>query len=85
MEHISFFLKKFESLGAREFLVKEIVSKTIEEKIKVKISTKNIVYDRGLLTIKSSRSLKSELFLYKDEITSEIEKNLTKTKIDRII
>jgi len=85
MEHISFFLKKFENLGAREFLIKEIVSNIIENKCAIKISLKSITYDRGILTIKGSRSLKSELFLKKEEIVEEIEKLLTKTKVGRII
>lgn len=85
MEHISFFLKRFESLGAGEFLVKEVVSVVIEKKWGIKISTKNIGYDRGTITIKGSRSLKSELFLNKQEIVEEIEKSLTKTKVGRIL
>ncbi len=85
MEHISFFLKKFENLGAREFLVKEVVARVIEKTCGIKISTKNILYDRGTLTIKGSRSLKSELFLKKAEIVEEIEKSLTRTKVGRII
>lgn len=85
LEHISFFLKRFENLGVKEFLVKEIISEIIEKKHKTKISTKDIVYDRGLLTIKGSRSLKSELFLNKEEFVEEIEKKLTRTKIERII
>lgn len=84
MEHISLFLKKFENLGLKEFLVKEEVSKIIEEKCGIKISTKNITYDRGKLTIKGSRSLKSEMFINKSEIVAEIEKNLTQTKIERL-
>ena len=85
MEHISFFLKKFENLGAREFLVKEIVVSVIEKKCGVKISTKDVVYDRGTLTVRGSRSLKSELFLNKEEIVGDIEKSLSNTKVGRII
>jgi len=85
LEHISFFLKKFENLGAREFLVKEIVVGVIEKKCGIKISTKDIIYDKGTLTIKGSRGLKSELFLMKAEIVEEIEKSLTRTKVGRII
>ena len=85
MNHISIFLKKFENLGAREFLVKEIVSNVVEKKCGIKISTKDIVYDRGTLTIKGSRSLKSELFVKKVEIVEEIENSLSRTKIGRII
>ncbi len=85
MEHISFFLKKFENLGAREFLVKEIVVSVIEKKCGIKISTKDVGYDRGTLTIKGSRSLKSELFMNKAEIIEEIENSLTRTKVERII
>ncbi len=85
MEHISFFLKKFENLGAREFLVKEIMSGVIEKKCGIKISTKDIVYDRGTLTVKGSRSLKSELFINKAEIIEEIENALTSTKMGRIL
>ena len=85
MNHISIFLKKFENLGAREFLVREIVSSVVEKKCGIKISTKDIVFDRGTLTIKGSRSLKSELFLQKAEIIEEIEKLLTRTKVGRII
>jgi hypothetical protein len=85
MDHISIFLKKFENLGAREFLVREIVSSVVEKKCGIKISTKDIVFDRGTLTIKGSRSLKSELFLQKAEIIEEIEKLLTRTKVGRII
>jgi hypothetical protein len=85
LEHISFFLKKFENLGAREFLIKEIVVDVVEKKCGIKISTKDVLYDRGTLTIKGSRSLKSELFMNKAEIVEEIEKNLTRTKVGRII
>jgi hypothetical protein len=85
LEHISFFLKKFENLGAREFLVKEIMSGVIEKKCGIKISTKDIVYDRGTLTVKGSRSLKSELFINKAEIIEEIENALTSTKMGRIL
>lgn len=85
MEHISFFLKKFENLGAREFLVKEIVVGVVEKSCGIKISPKDVLYDRGTLTIKGSRSLKSELFMKKAEIVEEIEKSLTKTKVGRIM
>jgi hypothetical protein len=85
LEHISFFLKKFENLGAREFLVREIVSGIIEKKCGIKILEKNITYDRGTLIIKGSRSLKSELFMKKVEIVGEIENSLSKTKVGRII
>ena len=85
MDHISLFLKKFETLGLREVLVKEEIAKIIEKKCGVKISMKDITYIDGLLTIKGSRSLKSELFLRKQEIVEEIENNFTTTKINRII
>ena len=85
MEHISFFLKKFENLGAKEFLAKEEVSRIIEEKFKIKIITKDISFDKGKLIIKGSRSLKSELYLRKEEIVDEIENSLIGTKVERII
>ena len=85
INHISIFLQKFENLGLKEFLVKEEVSKIIEKICSVKVSTKDIDYNRGKLTIKGSRSLKSELFMKKEEIIEEIEKNLTKTKVERIM
>ena len=85
MDHISLFLKKFETLGLREVLVKEEIAKIIEKKCGVKILMKDITYIDGLLTIKGSRSLKSELFLRKQEIVEEIENSFTATKINRII
>ena len=85
MNHISLFLEKFKNLGLKEFLVKEEIAKIIEKKCGVVISPKDITYTDGLLTIKGSRSLKSELFLRKQEIVEEIENNFTTTKISRII
>jgi len=85
LEHISLFLKKFENLGAREFLVKEIVVGVVEKNCGIKISPKDVLFDRGTLTIKGPRSLKSELFLRKAEIVEEIENSLTRTKVGRIL
>ena len=61
------------------------MSGVIEKKCGIKISTKDIVYDRGTLTVKGSRSLKSELFINKAEIIEEIENALTSTKMGRIL
>ena len=85
MEHISLFLDKFKNLGLKEFLVKEEISKIIKKICKVEVSSKNISYKDGILTIKGSRMLKSELFMKKQELIKEIENSLTKTKIDRLI
>ncbi|MEI6480581.1 MAG: hypothetical protein WCO12_03630 [bacterium] len=84
MDHISLFLKKFENLGFKELLIKEEIVKIVEKKCGVKILMKDVVYKDGQLSIKGSRSLKSELFLKKQEIIDEIENTLSKTKIHRL-
>ena len=85
MQHISLLLERFKNLGLKEFLVKEEIVKILEKNCGVKISVKDVTYVDGLLTIKGSRSLKSELFLRKQEIVAEIENNFTTTKINRIL
>lgn len=85
MLHISLLLERFKNLGLKEFLIKEDIAKIISEKCGVNISAKDITYTEGLLTIKGSRSLKSELFLRKQEIVDEIENKFARTKISRVL
>ncbi len=81
MEKISFFLEKFKSLGLGDIAVKKIFSELVEKHLNLKLELADIVIREGVLYVKASPALKSELFIKRQFFLKELSNNLGPTKI----
>lgn len=76
MQQISFYLKKFERLGLREKIIKDIVIDVIAEIVNVNLSASDIQLVRDQIKIKILGPAKSEIFINKNKIENTIDERL---------
>jgi len=74
MFNISSFLEKFKNIGVEELLFKEAIISSINDKVKVSITSKDIVFKNSIVTIKSNPMVKSEIFMKKNLLLAEIKR-----------
>ncbi len=74
MFNISSFLEKFKNIGVEELLFKEAIISSINDKVKVSITSKDIVFKNSIVTIKTSPMVKSEIFMKKNILLSELKR-----------
>jgi hypothetical protein len=78
MESISIYLEKFKDFGLKEQLLKETICEILDKEYSVSVNNKDIELRNGEMIIKVSGVEKSELYINKESIISDIEKELSK-------
>lgn len=84
MEQISFFLEKFKTLGLESSLVKDLFIKTVGKILNAELSSEDIKIKDGVIYVSAHPALKSELFLKRQILLSELVKSLGPIKIRNI-
>ena len=77
MQNIANFFKKFKNIRPTSGVVKVVVLDVLK-KMNIPILGDEIVYSGGVVYIKSSQIIKSEIFINKKSILDEIENKLNK-------
>lgn len=72
MEQISFFLEKFKSLGLEGALSKQVFIETVEKVLAIKLSSDSVELRQGTFFVKAHPTLKSELYLKREIILTEL-------------
>lgn len=67
MFNISSYLDKFKSIGMQDALLKEKTTILIKERFGITLAKKDIVYKNGVMILKVSPILKTEIFMKKQE------------------
>lgn len=75
MKEISSFFDKFRNSALKELNKREIIASSLYKIVKIKIDIKDLDIKNGILHIKGSQMLKSEIFLKKKTILDTFIKN----------
>lgn len=75
MKEISSFFDKFRNSALKELNKREIIASSLYKIAKIKLDIKDIDIKNGILVIKGSQMVKSEIFLKKKMIIDLINKN----------
>lgn len=75
MKEISSFFDKFKNSALKELNKREIIASSLYKIVKIKIEIKDLDIKNGILYIKGSQMLKSEIFLKKKIILDSFGKN----------
>lgn len=75
MKEISSFFDKFRNSALKELNKREIIASSLYKIAKIKLDIKDIDIKNGILVIKGSQMVKSEIFLKKKIIIDSINKN----------
>ncbi len=75
MKEISSFFDKFKNSALKELNKREIIASSLYKIAKIKLDIKDIDIKNGILVIKGSQMVKSEIFLKKKMIIDSINKN----------
>lgn len=77
MQQISFYLKKFESIGLRESSIKKTIIDSVASVTGISLLTEDIVVKNGKITIQKIGPEKSEIFIHRKEIEELIKKHIS--------
>ena len=75
MKEISSFFDKFRNSALKELNKREIIASSLYKIAKIKLDIKDIDIKNGILVIKGSQMVKSEIFLKKKMIIDSMNKN----------
>lgn len=82
MFNISSFLSRFSrNINAIE-LNKEVILEIIENKTQIKIPLEEVEIKNNVLFVKSSGAVKNKIFIFKESILEEVNKNSTLKIVD---
>lgn len=84
MEKISFFLEKFKTLGGDSIFLKSEFIRIVREVTKVEIAPAQVELRGPALYVKTLPALKSELYLKKNAILSELSKTIKNRKVEAV-
>jgi hypothetical protein len=76
MQHLSFYLKKFENLGLKEKNIKLLVIETVKEFAGVELEESDLEFVRDKIRIKKTGPAKTEIFLNRNRIEEKINEKL---------
>jgi hypothetical protein len=76
MQHLSFYLKKFENLGLKEKNIKLLVIETVKEFAGVELEESDLEFVRDQIRIKKTGPAKTEIFLNRSKIEEKINEKL---------
>jgi hypothetical protein len=76
LQHLSFYLKKFENLGLRESNIKKATIESVKKFSGVELQEGDIKFVRDQIKINKTGPEKTEIFLYRDKIEKEINSQL---------
>lgn len=77
MQQISFFLERFKKLGLDKNLSVSIFINVVGSVIKTKLPAESVSFKDGTFFVRAHPTLKSELFLKKEKILTELSKLLS--------
>lgn len=77
MKPLSFFLKKFETLGSNERLVKEKFLKILERDFQIKLESSDLFFRNNNLFVKAEPTARTEIILKKKELLTSLEKEIS--------
>lgn len=80
MENISSFLNKFKNIVPPERFVKEVFIRVVSNVANITILEKEITVKKNILHIQMSSLKKNELFLHKEKLLDELNKELKSYK-----
>ncbi|MFC1730960.1 hypothetical protein ACFL6I_11565 [candidate division KSB1 bacterium] len=83
MKNITSFLKKFSNIKLTSRVIRKVVLDILKNK-NIPITEDEIIYSNNVVYIKSNQIVKNEVFLSKDSILKEIEKQLKKKTVTDI-
>ena len=81
MEKISFFLEKFKSVGLETVALKQTFIEQVEKVLHTKLPPENVTIKDGVLFVRAEPALKSELYLKRELLVSELAKIFGATKV----
>ncbi len=84
MFNIGSFLGKFNSVALKEIKKREVVMRAIEKTIGTQIDIKDISFNNKTIQINGGPGLKSQLFMKKEAILSQIRTELPNLVIDEL-
>jgi hypothetical protein len=76
MFNIGSFFERFNNIALKEMRTRDIISQSIEKYTKAKIEAKDIRFQNKIIYIQANPSLKSQIFMKKEAIISEIKTGL---------
>lgn len=76
MEQISFFLKKFKTLGLSSVIAKSAFIEAVEKVLKTKLPFESVELKEETFFVKAHPALKSELYLKREIVLTELSKTL---------
>ena len=82
MEKLGKFLQKFKSLGLTEHRIKDSLIQIIKNKIDFSLSRKEIDVKNGKITVRVSGPIKTEIVLRRQEILTELKKEVEELKVN---
>ena len=83
MQTITKFLKRFSNIKPTSRIIRKIVFNILKDK-SIPIKEDEIIYNKGVIYIKSNQIIKNEIFLSKEIILREIENKLNKKTVTDI-
>jgi hypothetical protein len=84
MNSVGDFFGKFKNLAIVEFRKRDVIIEAIKQTTNQTVDFKDISIKDGVISIKSSSALKSEIFLKKNKILSLIKEKLPDLKVTDI-
>lgn len=85
MKPIKFFIGRFDNWVPSAVQVKKTVQKVIRERLKTDIEPKQIKISSGIIYLDVPSPLKSEIFLHREEILRELQKELGRQLVQKIL
>ena len=80
MKTITSFLKRFSNIKLTSRVMKGVVLSILKDK-NIPITEDEIIYNNGIVYIKSNQIVKNEVFISKESILKEIESQLNKKTV----
>ena len=80
MKTIANFFKKFSNIQPTARVIKDVTLNVLNKK-NIPITVDEIIYSGGVVYIKSNQVIKNEVFILKEVILKEIEKQLNKKTV----
>lgn len=84
MDLVGGFLAKYKKLLDKGLLINEVVVEAFKEVLNIKISTSEVVYKEGVIKIKASPGVKSEIILQQENLINYIKEKIPSISIVKI-
>ncbi len=81
---INSFLEKFKQILGSEAGIRDTIIRIVEERLGIKIDSKDVTIKNGVLEIKGPAYLKNEIYMQREEILEDLKNKIGMGKIHKI-